>query len=207
MKIIKKHWNNFYKKNRLVSTPTNFAKFCLNYLNKDEVIYDAGCGNGRDVVFFNKSKIKCFGVDSSKTAIDINKKKFKKIKNRFIKANFCKYNYGKYLKNTFSIYSRFAFHAINKKDEDLLIKNLSKKKKLNYLFIETRTIYDDFYGKGIKIGKDQFIHDHYRRFIKPQVLKKKIEKRFNILYFKISKNFAKFKNENPCVLRIIAKKK
>lgn len=207
MKAQTTHWNYFYKKKKLTIKPTNFAKFCLNYLNKTEMVYDVGCGNGRDVVFFNNNNIQCYGIDSSKIAINNNKNKFKKLRKKFIRANFCNYKFSNRSKNNLSIYSRFTIHAIKKKDENLFFKTILSKKNLNYLFIETRTIYDDLYGKGIKIGKDQFINGHYRRFINPQDFKKKLKRKFNILYFKISRDFAKFKNENPCVLRIVAKKK
>ena len=207
MKAQTKHWNYFYKKKKLTIKPTNFAKFCLNYLNKTEMVYDVGCGNGRDVVFFNNNNIQCYGIDSSKIAINNNKKKFKRLRKKFIMANFCNYKFSNKSKNNLSIYSRFTIHAIKKKDENLFFKTILSKKNLNYLFIETRTIYDDLYGKGIKIGKDQFINGHYRRFIDPQDFKKKLKRKFNISYFKISRDFAKFKNENPCVLRIVAKKK
>ena len=57
------------------------------------------------------------------------------------------------------------------------------------------------------LGKHEYMTTHYRRFIEPKVLKKKLSKFLKIIYFKESKNLAKFKNENPCVIRIIAKRK
>ena len=56
------------------------------------------------------------------------------------------------------------------------------------------------------LGKHEYMTTHYRRFIEPKVLKKKLSKFLKIIYFKESKNLAKFKNENPCVIRIILKK-
>ena len=76
---------------------------------------------------------------------------------------------------------------------------------MKYLFIETRTINDEIYGKGKKIGKHEYVTSHYRRFIDPRDLKKKLSKFTKILYFKESKNYAKFKNQNPWILRVIAK--
>ena len=73
--------------------------------------------------------------------------------------------------------------------------------------IETRTIYDELCGKGFKIGKNEFITSHYRRFIDPEKLKKDINNSFKIKYFKLDKNLAKFKKENPKVLRIIGVRK
>ena len=71
--------------------------------------------------------------------------------------------------------------------------------------IEARTIYDDFFGVGKKISKYEYYTDHYRRFIDPSIFKRKLEKKFKILFFKVDKNFAKFKNEDPKVMRVILK--
>ena len=57
------------------------------------------------------------------------------------------------------------------------------------------------------MGKHEFISSHYRRFIDPKIIKEKLKRNFKILYFKQGINFAKYKKENPWVLRIIAKKK
>ena len=37
--------------------------------------------------------------------------------------------------------------------------------------IETRTIYDELFGKGFEVGKNGFITSQYRRFIDPKKLK------------------------------------
>ena len=84
---------------------------------------------------------------------------------------------------------------------------MQTKKNLVNLFIETRTLKDELYGVGKKIGKHEFISSHYRRFIDPKIIKAKLKRNFKILYFKQGINFAKYKKENPWVLRIIAKKK
>ena len=88
-----------------------------------------------------------------------------------------------------------------------MLKGLEKQKNLEFVFIETRTTKDELFGVGKKIGKNEYIDTHYRRFIEPQVLKKQLSKKFKIIYYKQAKNLAKYKKENPCVLRIIAKKK
>ena len=74
--INKNYWNNFYKKKH-ISKPSLFAKFCVSKLrNYNKTIYDIGCGNGRDTVFFNKKKINSIGIDKSYSAIKKNKKIF-----------------------------------------------------------------------------------------------------------------------------------
>ena len=83
------YWNNFYTKKKVVNKPTKFALFCLKYLKSyDGILYDAGCGNARDTVFFNKKKIDAIGLDISGSVIRINQKQNKKIKKKFKKRNF-----------------------------------------------------------------------------------------------------------------------
>ena len=205
--INSKYWNYFYEKKNSVSKPSKFAIFCQKKLkNYKGDIYDLGCGDGRDTIYFNKKKIYCHGIDRSNKAILKNRRKFNFLKQRFINKNFCSY-FKNIKKNKFSIYSRFSLHSINKRSETSLFKYLKGQKNLEYLFIETRTLKDELYGVGKMVGKHEFISTHYRRFIDPNLLKKKLRKDFKIIYFKSKKGFAKFKKEDPCVLRIIAKKK
>ena len=202
-----KYWNFFYKKKGLTNKNSNFSKF-ISLKNKDKktIIYDIGCGNARDTFFFNKKKYICYGIDRSKEIIQKNKKKYKTIKDKFINKNFCIF-FKKKIKHNFSVYSRFTLHSINYADENKLLKSLQKQKNLVNLFIETRTLKDELYGVGKKIGKHEYISSHYRRFIDPKIIKEKLKKNFKIIYFKQGINFAKYKKENPWVLRIIAKKK
>ena len=85
-----KYWNFFYKKKGLTNKNSNFSKF-ISLKNKDKktIIYDIGCGNASDTFFFNKKKYICYGIDRSKEIIQKNKKKYKKIKDKFINKNFC----------------------------------------------------------------------------------------------------------------------
>ncbi len=201
------YWNNFYSKKKVINKPTKFALFCLKYLNSySGILFDAGCGNARDTVFFNKKKINTIGLDISDSIIKINKKHNKRLKKKFIKKNFCNF-FKKEIKSNFSVYLRFTIHTINHKSEKVFFNSLSKQKNLNYLFIETRTTQDEFYKVGKKVGRNEYISDHFRRFIVPKEIKKTLSKKFDIIFAKQSTQFAKYKNFKPKVLRIIAKKK
>ncbi len=203
----KKYWDKFYKKKNLTGRPSKFSEFVFRKIKKESLtIYDLGSGNGRDTIFFKKNKINCFGLERSKIAVNKAKKKYKKYSKNFINADFCKFFKNKKISSDFGLYSRFTLHTINYANEKLFFQSISKQKKLKYIFIETRTIQDDYYGVGKKIGKHEFISSHYRRFIDPKVIKKKLKKFSKIIFFKKSKNYAKYKKENPVILRIIAKK-
>ena len=212
------YWNNFYHSNPDLSKPSPFAEHVVGYLLKNNIkinLFDAGCGNGRDTIFIAHNKLSTVGLDQSNVAITENKKHVKENMNSFLsylEADFTTYNYDDYLfKNTndfFALYSRFTWHAINYKEEELLLNNIKLSKKLKYLFIEARTIQDSIYGDGQEVGMHEFITTHYRRFIEPLDLIKKIKNcGFEINEFDEGVNFSKTDHENPHLLRIIAKKK
>ena len=203
-------WNKFYKKKLAFNKPSNFAIFIHKFLKKKETkIVDIGCGNGRDLIFFKKKKFDFIGIDLSKNASLLIKKKLRKVKdkNKIFNDDFVNFNYKKNIKDNFSIYSRFTWHTINKKNEIIFLKKISQLSNLQYIFIETRSDKDNLFGVGEKISKNEFITDHYRRFINKKELIKKIKKNFKIIYCKEAKGFSKFKNEDPCLIRIIAIKK
>lgn len=205
-KLKKDYWNKFYKKKKAPQKSSSFAVFCTKFLkDKNEIIYDLGCGNGRDTVFFLKKNFRCIGFDQSKTIINNNKKKHKNYKDFFYCKDFSKVNFSKINKEKFSIYSRFSLHAINSYEEKTLIKNIIRSKNIRYLMIETRTIYDELFGVGKKISQNEYITDHYRRFVNPIEIKKKLNKNFKLIYYFLGKNVAKYKKENPKILRLIYK--
>jgi hypothetical protein len=74
------------------------------------------------------------------------------------------------------------------------------------ILLEFRTIKDPLILKGKKISPTERITDHYRRFIDPDLLLKRIERKF-VPIFKIEGfGLARYKKENPHVCRIILKK-
>ena len=153
----------------------------INFLkNKKSQIVDVGCGNGRDLMFFKKKKIDFFGIDTSKNATLLTRKKLrgKIYKNRIFNEDFVNFDYKKKIRSNFSIYSRFTWHTITKKNEIVFLKKNFKLKNLEYLFIETRSDKDELCGVGKKISKNEYITDHYRRFINKNKLLKLLKKEF-----------------------------
>ena len=60
----KYYWDNFYKKKKSPVRETDFAKFAYKKIKKLQLkIFDIGCGNGRDTIFFNKKGLECVGLD------------------------------------------------------------------------------------------------------------------------------------------------
>ncbi len=200
------YWNKFYKKFKVLK-PSNFSKFIFRKLKDSKTIFDVGCGNGRDTIFFLSKNKKCYGVDNCSQAIKLNKKKYKQA---FHKFNFCsdKSLFKKIKIRPDLIYARFFIHSINMKQENIFLKNCFKLlKKKGKVALEFRTIKDPLIKKGKKLSNNERIYTHYRRFIDTRYLKERIiMNNFKIIYFRESFNFAKFSKERPHIARIIFQK-
>ena len=206
----KKYWDGFYNRNGAPVRPSDFALYIeKEYSQFVNSVVDVGCGNGRDSFHFASKDINCIGIDQSDSAVKINNSNIpSEILNlKFIHGDFPSFDYKSLNVDKLSVYSRFTLHSINYDEEKVFFDNLRGLDCLDYLFIEVRSINDEIYGDGKEVGKHEFITSHYRRFIDPKIIKEKLKRNFKILYFKQGINFAKYKKENPWVLRIIAKKK
>lgn len=204
------YWNGFYKNNfNEIIEPSSFAKYIMSYIEPNKTLLDLGCGNGRDSKFFINNKLNVVGVDTSDYAIN-------KLNNEIIDGNsifICddfvtcrnifqqQYDY---------IYSRFTLHTISEKQETELLLNIKESIKNNgYFFIEARTINDEIYGKGQRIGENEYIYNnHYRRFIDVDKFKEKLRNigGFEIIELKEDKNYSKIEESNPTLMRCILKK-
>ena len=75
------------------------------------------------------------------------------------------------------------------------------------LFNEVSSIKDKIYGQGKEVGKHEFITTHYRRFIDCDILKYQLQNDFDIKHFSESTGFSKTNDSDPCLIRIVAKRK
>lgn len=206
------YWNNFYKTDVKLNKNSNFASLIKNkFLKKKMKVLEIGTGNGRDAFYFSNYVKSIIAIDQSKTIINENKSKSKKLKIKNLHFYKCSVNQIKKIKKKNSlnfIYARFFLHSINAKKEDLLLKNLSKYNKINPLIaFEFRTDLDKLMKKGKKLSKFERYTDHYRRFINvPSFEKKLFNYGFKIVYKKTGINLSKTKNDNPHLCRIVFKK-
>lgn len=183
---MKNYWERFYKEYNLTKSPTNFAKFIIKFIKKDKIsVYDLGCGNGRDSYYFGK-KWKVVGVDYAVLPEDKDNVHFiKESISDFIKNNKCKADL---------VYGRFLFHSI----DDKLIKEILKWSK-NIFATEIRSSQNRYEKKYFKHKRIYRNNNKILDFFK--------KNNYRLIYFHESKDFAKFKEKNPLIVRIIAKKK
>lgn len=208
------HFNTFYNSFKLAQ-PSSFSKFIAETLITEKMsVIELGCGNGRDGSLFMERAKKYIGMDKSTEAIKQAVKLFNKstVKSTFepilLACDIVDFDFAKYSDESTLIYSRFFLHSITAKNEKIMFQQFLENTQRETIFaFECRTIYDDLYGKGEKLGLNTFKTDHVRRFIDPINFYNKLIKNFKVIDFKIGDNFAKHLEMNPIVMRIIFTKK
>ena len=201
------YWNQYYQ-NKVCSTqPSPFAQYVSTLVEPGKTLVDLGCGNGRDAIYFAGLGLEVVAIDLSPTAIQMLQEQ--QVPNtRFLCGDFIHhpahtprcYDYA---------YSRFTIHAINPKQEALLLQTMYQcLKPGGKFFIEVRSVHDPLYGKGQPVERNAFFYDnHYRRFIVLAELTHALETYgFRVEYAKESTGFAPYGNDDPPVIRVVAAK-
>lgn len=207
----KLYWNKFYRSDKKEFKPSNFAKFLKKkHIKKNDIILDVATGDGRDAFYFSKYAKFIYGIDKSNVAIKLNKlkKKKRKLNNLiFLNLDAKKISFFRNKKITI-IYARFFIHAIKANVENKFISEIRKNfKKETKIALEFRTTKDELIKKGKKVGENERITSHYRRFINLEKFEEKVIKcKFKIIYKKVGKNLSKTKTDNPYLCRLILSK-
>ncbi|WP_071119214.1 class I SAM-dependent methyltransferase [Romboutsia timonensis] len=203
-----KYWNEYYKKNIAPNEPSKFAKDILKYLDSGKKLIELGCGNGRDAMFLANNNISVVAIDQSESSINNLKQSVSNNNIEFVVDDFIKTKLLK--RESFDyIYSRFTLHSISEEQEEKLLKRVYEGLKKDGLFlVEARSIKDDIFGLGEKIARNTYVYNnHSRRFIVLDELVKKLTSYgFKIEFVNESNNYAAYKDQNPIVIRVIAKK-
>jgi ubiquinone/menaquinone biosynthesis C-methylase UbiE len=204
----KKYWSEFYfNNNELTKKPSLFAQYLVenSVINEGDVLFEIGCGNGRDSIFFAHNNIDVTAVDQCDKNISFLNEQHNNIS--FISDDFT--NLSNLESKVNVVYSRFTLHSINDEGEQrTLYWVYNNLKKDGILCVEARTLKDPIFGKGIDKGNNiWFYNNHHRRFIDALSFKNKlVEMGFEIKLFEENNGFAKHKDDDPVVLRAIVKK-
>ena len=201
------YWNQYYKNNLCSREPSPFAKYVSTLVEPGKTLAELGCGNGRDAIYLARLGLEVTALDLSKQAIEeLRQQNLPGAK--FVCADFITadchapecYDYA---------YSRFAIHAINEKQERLLLQSMYRALKPGgKFFIEVRSVHDPLFGKGQQLERNAFFYDnHYRRFIVLEELVKRLEEEgYCVEYAEEKTGFAPYGNDDPPVIRIVALK-
>lgn len=201
----KSYWKEYYRKNPNPVDPSTFAKFIIGFMEPEKKLIELGCGNGRDSVYFAQQKINVTAIDQIEEEMDYLNKKHSLYNLNFKADDFTnldtdkKYDY---------IYSRFTLHSVNEEAEKRVFNWITK--QLNdegLFFLEVRSINDPMFQKGEKISESENVTTHYRRYLDFDETIEKLEKRgLKIIYKLESQGLAKYKDDDPTLIRIVAQK-
>lgn len=196
--IDKEYWKEFYKRKRQISPPSNFATYCLKFFEKSTGILDAGCGDGRDSVFFAEKGYAVTAIDGASTVESPGV--------LFYRADISSLDDFQ----VDNVYCRFTLHSLTVEEESNFLDWCSNNiRSRGILAIEGRSVGAKLFKKGIPgPDKDSRITSHYRRFIDIDELIEKLKRRdFKIVRSVQRIGLAKLKKENPLIVRVIARRK
>lgn len=103
------------------------------------------------------------------------------------------------------VYSRFSLHSVDEPTQTYILDEFVRLNQARILAVEARTILDPLYGVGIKVSRNAFETDHYRRFIDPRDFLDFSMNQADIQYFALSDGVAVTETENPVVMRTIVR--
>lgn len=205
----REYWNKYYE--GLAGEVTKPSDFCVEIekrLNPSSHIMELGCGNGRDSMYFLAKGHRLTAIDGSDEAIDMLVKKIgSNEKALFVCDDFVKCH-ALYQMQYDCVYSRFTLHAITDDQEDELLTNVKEALSSGgILCIEARTIHDELFGRGTKVGHNAYeYNDHFRRFIDVDEFRDKLKDMgFDVEYIEEAQGFSKTADSDPVLMRVIAR--
>lgn len=200
----KDYWQSYYaaRRSSKIPVPSQFAVFVAGEMASPHVVFDIGCGGGRDSIFFASHGHEVIGVDGSRAAVD----NCVQLANASGLPNlgFVCHSMGEAFPEVdvapdlpVVVYARFFLHAITEEEEGRffeLAKSLISEKGI--LAVEFRTMRD--------VAQEKVTDSHYRRFIDPvQFNARALRQGFDARYFVEGFGFAKYKNDDAHVARFI----
>jgi cyclopropane fatty-acyl-phospholipid synthase-like methyltransferase len=199
------YWENYYRQNPDPSGESPFARFVSGFLSAEDKMYELGCGNGRDSVFFGRLGVEIIGFDQCEGELRYLNTQNKLRNIRFEAADFTRLGVKPRVNK---IYSRFTLHSVSEeKEKDTLNWCFGHLEDKGLLFIEIRSVLDELCGKGDKVGDNEYFTTHYRRFVVFADFVQRIEEAgFSILYKIESKGLARYGSDDPVVIRVVAQR-
>lgn len=206
------YWDEFYTSNHK-HTPSQFCVCVLTEIEPDAIVVEFGSGNGRDAHYFASQGHITLAMDLSKEAVKYCKRlaESRKISHSiFTRGDLTdRQAVEQHIRQARNIspgkeitfYSRFVMHTLDDTQEQQFLELLSESMKVGEnLYLEFRTKEDESLGKHFG--------DHYRRFIDATEFGNSLvnKYKFELDYFIVGRGMAKFKEEDPYVSRIIARK-
>lgn len=205
------YWDWFYSDARfdVDDIPSQFAAFSLGEFRDADLLFDIGCGTGRDSFFFSRYIDRINSLDSSTAAIEYCNRKITHQDLSNIQTTVANIQEFDELKEIFLaelesssfpvLYARFFLHAIDESGQDGFLRLAELISSHNgYIAVEFRTQRDEQQAKVTQ--------SHYRRYINPlEFMEHAQSYGLSLIYFAEGFGFAKYKNDDAHVARIVLK--
>jgi len=208
------YWDNFYRNNKIEGEST----FCFvkSALPGHMLVFDVGCGSGRDSFSFAKAGYPVVGIDRSEQAIRNN---LELVERNGLAASigFFRMDIGdrdqfgnmvqelsrraRLEQGRLLVYLRFVLHSIDETTQEKLLQCLHDGMDgEDVLAAEFRVKEDEF--------RPKVFSDHYRRYVDSDALVRELEEnyRFRVDYYMKATGLSVFRDEDPYLARIIAAK-
>ena len=201
------YWNLYYQNKLCPTSPSPFARYVSTLVEPGRTLAELGCGNGRDALYFASLGLDVVAMDLSEAAIGMLRQQ-PVPHARFVCGDFVSHTLHQPESYDYA-YSRFTIHAINQKQERMLLGSMARALKPGgKFFIEVRSVHDPLYGKGEALERNAFFYDnHYRRFLVLDELTEALRQAgFRIEYAREQTGFAPYGNDDPPVIRVVAVK-
>jgi bifunctional enzyme CysN/CysC len=201
------HWKSFYQSNEAPLHPSPFAEWASKQWSDGDRVIEVGCGNGRDAFYFQSRGHDVIGVDVSSAAVEACIDRGLHENLQFFSSDLPQFQAERDELKADIVYSRFSLHAMTDEEETSTIAAaFALLDRGGYFFIETRSINDPMAKKGDIISHAERIEGHYRRFGNVETLSEKLRQAgFELDFTTEEKGLAVYKDEDPLVIRIIAR--
>jgi SAM-dependent methyltransferase len=206
------YWNRFYSlPHTELLAPSSFAQLVAEQLVSHARLFELGCGNGRDALFFASQGARVTACDRSQVAIaalagrpDLDRFAHRP---RFLTADFLTLESVDAGAPFDVIYSRFTLHAVPAAVQTAALAWARRALRPGgTLFVEVRSVKGSLYGKGEAVERDAFVHDgHYRRFLRLEELSAELTALgYSIDWTVESSGVAVYRDDDPVVIRLAA---
>lgn len=204
----KQHWEDYYASGRAPVEPSPFARDVSGQLAENSLLLEVGCGNGRDASLFAALGHRVSAVDTAQAAIDLCLKRDRDSAIRYT-CGPARALIGERERPFDVVYSRFCIHVMTRKEETEFLETASKVlSSSGRMFIECRSIGDPLALQGEVLSPTERLCGHYHRFIILDELEESLDLAgFEILEAIESKGLARRGDEDPVVIRIVARPK
>lgn len=206
------YWNRFYSHRQVeIEVPSTFAQHVVGQIRAGARLFELGCGNGRDALYFASRGVRVVACDRSKVAVESLRARPELAafphRPEFLAADFQELGAVYQGPPHDVVYSRFTMHAVPAEVQAAALAwARSTLAPGGQLLIEARSVKGSLYGRGEQVERDAFIHDgHYRRFLRLDELLAELEGLgFGIASAVETAGVAVFHDDDPVVIRVAA---